>query len=221
MMNGLGMPPEEMAAPPSAPAGADPMADPMMDSGDEMTPGTEPASPEEQAMYDKFVSLALLALYDDKMMPRTVAHLTKQGNKAAAVGEVAAGIFQRVHQSAKESGAQVTGDVLINAVAEIVEATVELSDKKAGTDLTPEQIDEALYKAMDVIRKMMKKSGDYTDEMKGEDAAALQAMSESGEIDRLTGGSGRRKPEAPADPAMPADPAAMPAEPAMPAGLGV
>jgi hypothetical protein len=189
--------------PPEAP-GAMPM-------GEEMTPGSEPASPEEQAMYDKFVSLSLLALYDDKMMPRTVAHITKQPNKAVAVGEVAAGIFQRVYASAKESGAEVPGDVLINAMAEIVEATVELSDTKAGTDLTPEEMDEALYKAMDVARKMLKQAGDYTDEMKAADAAELQAMSESGEIDRITGGSGR-VPEA--EPAMAA-------EPAMPAGMGV
>jgi hypothetical protein len=204
MMNGLGMPPEEMAAP-TAPAM--PGADPMMDGGEEMTPGTEPASPEEQALYDKFVSMALLALYDDKMMPRTVAHLTRQTNKAAAVGEIAAGIFQRVYASAKQSGAEVPGDVLINAMAEIVEAVIEVSDTKAGTNFTPDQIDDALYKAMDVVRKMMKKSGDYTDEMKAADAAELQAMSESGEIDKITGGSGRRKPEMPADPMMPADPA--------------
>jgi hypothetical protein len=198
-MNGLGMPmpPQEAAMPPEAP-GAMPM-------GEEMTPGSEPASPEEQAMYDKFVSLSLLALYDDKMMPRTVAHITKQPNKAVAVGEVAAGIFQRVYASAKESGAEVPGDVLINAMAEIVEATVELSDTKAGTDLTPEEMDEALYKAMDVARKMLKQAGDYTDDMKAADAAELQAMSESGEIDRITGGSGR-VPEA---------------DPAMPAGMGV
>lgn len=201
MMNGLGapMPPEEVQQVPAAPMAGVP-------EGDEMTPGTEPASPEEQEMYDKFVSMALLALYDDKMMPKTVDHLTKQTNKPAAVGEVAAGIFQRVYASAKQSGAQVPGDVLINAMAEIVEATVELSDKLAGTDLTPDQIDEALYKAMDVTRKMLKESGDYTDEMKGQDAAMLQSMSQSGEIDQITGGSGR---------------APQPSQPAMPAGNGL
>lgn len=186
MMNGLGTPP--------------PVEDQAMPQEEAITPGTEPASPEEQAMYDKFVSMALLALYDDKMMPRTIEHLTKQPNKGVAVGEVAAGIFQRVYASAKEGGAEVSGDVLVNAMAEIIEATVELSDKKAGTDLTPDEIDEALYKAMDIVRKMMKQSGDYTDEMKAQDAAALQAMSENGEIDAITGGSGRVQKTAPGAP---------------------
>lgn len=192
MMNGLGspMPPQE----PSQPMAKEAMPQ------DDVTMGTEPASPDEQAMYDKFVSMGLLALYDEKMMKRTVDHLTKQPDKAAAVGEVAAGIFQRVYASAKEGGANVPGDVLINAMTEIVEATVELSDKKAGTDMTDDEIESALYKAMDIVRKAMGQTGEYSDDMRGQDAAALQAMSQNGEIQALTGGSAPTEPTTPAPP---------------------
>jgi len=190
---GLGMP----LAP------AQPTAPQAMPTEQEMTAGTVEASPEEQEMYDTFVSMALLALYDDKMMPKTVAHLKKQQDKAAAVGEIAAGIFQRVYASAREAGTEVPGDVLINALSEIVEGAVELSDAKAGTDLQEADIEDALYKALDIVRKAMDQSGAYTDDMKGADAMELQSMSQSGEIDAITGGSGRLANQEPAQGAMP------------------
>lgn len=192
-MAGLGTALQQPPAPqsaPMAPAGAPPAQGGMPPAAPqpEMTPGTEPASPQEQEMYDKFVSMALLALYDKKMMPKTLELLKGAGGAIEdKVGQVVAGITQRVYDSAKESGVQLPGDVVMNAVVEIVEAVVELAEKAKVAEFDQDMIDNCYYAAMDMIGQQAEAQGLYGDDMKANDAAALQQMSESGELQAITG----------------------------------
>jgi hypothetical protein len=181
-------------------------------SGPEMTPGNQPASPEEQDLYDKFVAMAFMALYDKKMMPKTLQYLAKPGgNIADKVGEVAAGIAQRVYASAKDSKIELPGDVVFNAVTEIVEAVIELAEKKGIAEFKDGMMETAYYKALDILGKQAEAQGIYTPDLKAQDAAALQQMSQSGELQQIVGST------APAG----APPQAGPAQPAPPARMGM
>jgi hypothetical protein len=186
-MAGLGMAMQQPMAPAAAPAPG-PAAPMAASPQPEMTMGTEAASPEEQEMYDKFVSMALLALYDQKMMPKTIEMLRAPGGAIEdKVGQVVTGITQRVYDSAKESGVELPGDVIMNAVIEIVEAVVELAEKSKIAEFDQAMIDKCYYAAMDMIGKQAAAQGLYGDDMKAQDAAALQQMSQSGELQAMTG----------------------------------
>ena len=66
--------------------------------------GVEDASPEEQALYNRVVALALLALYDEKMMPKTLKFIEQSSDPVEAVSAVASQIGMRVAAKAKEDG---------------------------------------------------------------------------------------------------------------------
>ncbi len=186
-MAGLGMAMQQPMAPAAAPAPG-PAAPMAAAPQPEMSMGTEAASPEEQEMYDKFVSMSFLALYDKKMMPKTLDMLRAPGGAIEdKVGQVVAGITQRVYDSAKESGVELPGDVVMNAVIEIVEAVVELAEKSKVAEFDQAMIDKSYYAAMDLIGQQAAAQGLYGDDMKAQDAAALQQMSQSGELQAMTG----------------------------------
>lgn len=215
-MAGLGMPPEAampgpapQAAMPAAPAPAMPPAE----AGSDVTMGSEAATPQEQEIYDQFVGMALLALYDAKMTPKTLAFLkAPKGKPVQKVADVASNITMRVIASAKEGGKTIPIEVIFNAMVEIVEAVCELAEQKAGLQLDEKMMGAAFERTLDSVGRQLEKSGDYPDAMKTQDAAAIQSMAASGELDGMAGAGGQQAPA-------PGLGAAPPVQPNVPMGV--
>lgn len=154
--------------------------------GGEATPmGLEPASEEEQGIYDTFVSMAMIALYDERMMPQLVRLLKSANDPVQAVAEIAASVAMRVYTKAQEDGAEIPGDVLLHAGREIVGLVIELAERAGIQPLTPEQAEEAFYAAADIFAGNAEEMGVYTEEIAKQDVQAINEMKASGRFDQV------------------------------------
>lgn len=169
---------------PTAPAEAPAPADPAAPRGQaEMAQG-EPASPEEQAIYDKFVSLALLHIHDGDTAPAIVEQMGR-GDPVEAIGNAAAQVAFAVMQKAEQAGEKVPPDVLLHGGKEVVEALVEVAETAGVADLDQEQTDMAFYQAADTFQDLMKSGGgvdpaaaedDFVNLMQGPNGQDLQRV---------------------------------------------
>ena len=144
--------------------------------------GTEAATPEEQAVYERFVSMALSALYDEKMVQKHVEAIKAAESPEAGVGEVASQVAMRVYTDAKKSGQNISGEVLLNAGQEIVEATVEIAEAGGVAEFDDKMMEMAFYIASDKFQKALTAMGDYNAERAQADVDGLNQMAESGEL---------------------------------------
>jgi hypothetical protein len=200
-MAGLGVTPDTARqgamAPGGAPAPAGPAAEPQ----------GEPASPEEQAIYNRVVGMAMLAVYDDKMVKKLAEMLTSAPDPVPAIGEIAANIAMRIYTFAKEEGTDIPGDVMLHAGKEIVEVIGELSEA-AGAAVDEQQLEMAYFHALDKFRVMAQQQGAYGEDAAQEDMEALRAMQGNGMLDEMMQRVAAMQGGAPA----PQKPGAMPAD---------
>lgn len=147
-----GLMPSMGAGAPSPVAGG---ADPMNDG--------EIAGPEEQALYDTFVSMGAMGLYDPEAMPDVVAMLRDSEDRLEGIAEVATAVTMRVLQAARAKGRKVGGDVLMHGGKEITELVVELAERGGG-ELSEEEAERAFFLAVDKFRAMADSAGIHEEE---------------------------------------------------------
>lgn len=163
--------------------------------------GTTPASPEEQAQYDQFVKNAMTMIYDDKMTPQILQNLEGGGNPMQGLARTTAMIVHRIEGDAERQGKELADGVVFNAGIEIGEDLADLQRTAGIADLSDDQMEQATYMAMDEYRNM----GGMDPKKAQAELADMQAMDESGELDRVAPGlrekamqaSGAPPPQAP------------------------
>lgn len=192
------IPPAATAPAPSAPRGFSSAMQPVPEGQDN---DGQIASPEEQEQYNIFVGMCAMALYDQKLMPDTVALLRDGGNRIESIAAVASSIVIRVLEAAQAADQKIGGDVLIHAGREVVELVGELSERGSGEDIPEEELERAFYVAVDRFRTAAQRKGLYTPEDMAGDVAALQEADARGDFDGMTGGNPDAAPVAPVDPA--------------------
>lgn len=174
-----GAPMEPGATPPQAQPGAAPAPAPPQGDAAQGTPAT----PEEQALYNRVVAMAMLAIYDDKMAPKLADRLKKAPDVVEMIGEISATMAMRVYTELKSSQ-PVPGDVMMHAGKEIVETVGELAEA-VQVEVSADDLERAFYHALDKFRSMAQQSGDYGEEQATEDAAALREMDQSGAFNQI------------------------------------
>ena len=147
--------------------------------------GGEPASPEEQALYDKFVSMAMLHIYNDKVLPKIVDSLNDGDEPRRAIGQAAANVGYAVYTKAREAGQQIPGDIILNGGQEIVEALVEIWEKANGKDLPEGEADAAFYWAADTFRELVQSDGTLNKEAVEADMQTFKQMEADGSLQRM------------------------------------
>lgn len=145
----------------------------------------EEASPEEQALYNKVVSAAMLGLYDKSVLPQIVQTLKGSDDPAGGIAEVAATMAMRVFTFAQEEGTTIPGDVMLHAGKEIVEVVAEIAERLAGLQVDEAMIEEAYYRALDRFRSMAQQQGLYGEDAMQEDVAMLRQMKQDGRLDQV------------------------------------
>jgi len=144
--------------------------------------GLQDATPQEQEIYDRFLSMAVIALHDDKMLPKTVEFLRSAPSPVEGIAEVASQLTLRVYTEARDKGMDVPGDILLNAGAEVIEAVVEVVEEAGIATISEEQMEVAMYAAADKFTKAAADMGVYDAQKAQTDLDGLNSMADSGEL---------------------------------------
>ncbi len=147
-------------------------------------------SPEEQAQYDQFVDQALSAIYDEKSLPGVIESLKGNGNPVDGLANTAVSIVTRVQDSAEKAGQALSVDVLFMGGAEILEDLAGLSEKVGIHTFTPEEVEGALFQAMDLYREQKGRDGGggQLAAQSKQDFSELVALDKAGELDKVQPG---------------------------------
>lgn len=156
-------------------------------------PGEQMASPEEQAVYERFVARGINLIYDERMLERVIDMLST-GDPKQALGATAASIATRVFDMAQQAGQELSGDVVLHGGVEIFEDLANLASVAGIYDFNGDQdaLEGAFFIAMDEFRAA---NGDKMDpEAFKADLAELDAKDKAGtlrdEIMALPGAGG-------------------------------
>ncbi len=142
-------------------------------------------SPEEQEIYNRVVAMAMLAIYDKKMMPKTIKFIEQSDDPVDGVAEIVSQIGMRVYSKAKEKGFDIPGDVMLHAGQEIVEEVINLAEAAGVAEFTPQQAEAAFYAAADKFGQAGRKMKIYSEEQGRADMAELDRMTDAGEFDDM------------------------------------
>ncbi len=166
----------------SAPAGGVPA--PGQGGGEEQSN----VSPEEQRIYDQFVDNALSAIYDEKSLPSIIESLKGDGNPVDGLANTAVAVVTRVQDSAEKAGQELSPDVVFPAGSEILEDLANLAGEAGIHEFTPEEVEGALFQAMDIYREMKGRDGGAARPQLVEDFNNIVAVDKAGRLDEVVPG---------------------------------
>lgn len=157
-------------------------------------PGSVEASPEEQAIYEKFVAKASLAMYDEKTMPSILQMMNEGDDPKEGVARAAATIVLRVARAAEEAGEPVPGEIKMNAAIEVVEALCEMAQVAGIKDFTEEEMEGIYYLAVDHYRVELQNSGQLDKEAADADFNAMLEADQQGQLKDMMGVEQQQEP---------------------------
>ena len=134
------------------------------------------ASPEMQSLYNRFVGACMLAIWDEKFMPKALKLFQQSPNQTDAMASIAAGVVQRVFAGAKKQGSQMPIEVMIHGGLEVVQQVADLASAAGVEGIEPDEIETAYYLAADKVRDALTKSGDLDASAADQDLEQLRSM---------------------------------------------
>jgi len=171
---------------------AGPVADAIPEEGAAQGPSgisTEPqqASAEEQDLYNRFVSKAFMLIYDEKFLPKAVDMLAGEGDPKEGLARLTSSVVVRIMKAAKESGAELGGDVLFHGAKEIFEDLAELSRVSGVFDYSqdPDALEGAYFRALDHFRMTLQEGGEIDQPAAQADLDMLQKMDAEGKLEGM------------------------------------
>lgn len=136
----------------------------------------EAASPEEQALYERFTRRALQYLYDKEATSKIVAIAEGAADPQTGIGSAAATVAQFVINEMKKSERRAPPpEIVLAGTEEIVAAIGELTQAGTGKEIGQETLNGAMMAAADNLRLNMSRSGDYSQEMAKADVEEMKA----------------------------------------------
>lgn len=157
--------------------------------GDEPQPNV---TPEEQAQYEMIVKNALEIIYpkgEEALSPEVSKSLTGSDKPVLNLALTAVTVIQGLVASAKQAGKPLDQEVLFHAGTQILEELAEAAEAFKIHDYSEEDVEHALYLAVDMYREQATQAGDINpDEMKGL-FAELQQADQEGRFDELAPGA--------------------------------
>lgn len=166
------------AAAPTQPAAAKPA-----EAGDESN-----VSPEEQTQYDEFVTNGMSLLHNEKGLSALLQSIQGDGNPVEGLANTVASVVIRVEDSAQQQGAEISGDVLMHGGTELLEQAAELAQEAGIHDFSDDDLESALYLAMDIYRTTRQQQGKLPTEQLGQDMQELQAAEQDGSLEKAIPG---------------------------------
>ena len=135
--------------------------DQMQETSASGTDMVQQATPEEQALYEKFVAKAWMLVYDPKMFPKIIEMLQGGGDPMEGLARATATIVARIASMAEQAGQKLSGDVILHAGKEVFEDLAELSGRAGIKDFAADEdaMEGAFFRAMDHFRTMLQGAG--------------------------------------------------------------
>jgi hypothetical protein len=147
-------------------------------------------TPEEQEVYETFVSQAQLAIYTPETTASFLKVMKASSDPVSELGKFAANVAFRVVQAAQEQGVDIDDEIILQGGAEIVEVLVEVSEEGGGPNFEPDQVDGAFYAAADEYRSLMEGAGQVDTEGAKANMQDFAAAEQSGELEQMLQGAG-------------------------------
>lgn len=145
-------------------------------------------TPEEQEQYNQFVTNGMQAMYDEKSLPQMLQAIQGDGNPVEGLANALVMLVTRLEDSAEQAGQKISGDVMLHGGTELLEQMADLSKEAGMHDFNKQELEEALYTAMDLYRGFRQEQGKLEPEPYVQDIQALQAAEESGNVDDVMPG---------------------------------
>jgi hypothetical protein len=145
--------------------------------------GGRRASPEEQEVYEKFVAASMMVLWDRKSATKYAQALRTSPEPKETAAEIAAQIGFRVLKGAADAGSPLPGHIVLAGGMEIATQVGEMAEK-SGVKMTPQDVEQVYYMALDKGRVMAQKAGLIDQDMVSRDAAMLDKMGQDGRLDQ-------------------------------------
>lgn len=158
------------------------------DTGADDTPNV---SPEEQAMYDKFVDNGLSLIFDEKAAPQLLNRIKSAPNPVEGLAATTVMVVSRLRDSAENSGQQIEPAVLLHGGAELMENIAMLAKASGVHEYSESEMEQATYAAMDQYGDQAVKSGKVDKQAVAQDFQEMMAADKAGQIDQLLPGLGK------------------------------
>ena len=146
-------------------------------------------APEEQQQYDEVVRNAWTLVYGQGPRGPALQATLKTigaGDPVDGLALSTVTLMKRVIDSAAQNGVEIGGDVKLHAGAEVMADLAELARVAKIHEFTPEEIERAGYRAMDLFREA---EGGHLDRTAAQrDMQALIEADRTGELDRVVPG---------------------------------
>lgn len=168
----------------------------MMPQGGPAAPGagaapqlgeTVQASPEEQALYERFIARAYDLVYSQEVMPKVLALLGGGGDPVEGLASATAMVIGRVLGAAEAAGQNIPGDVLLHAGTAVFEdlASLAVTAGIADFDQDRDKLETAYFRALDMVRTTLQESGKMDQASAKADLDQLMAADQDGRLEQM------------------------------------
>jgi len=148
-------------------------------------PERQPASPEEQRVYDAFVKGIYRTVFHDKsrISPLVQEIVDDKGDPKTDLAVAAAGVVHAAAQSAKTQRRPVPVDIQFAALEEIVASLADFVEKVTGRQMFAQDVlDGVFLTSASILGDMLVNSGDLSREEAQRDLAELGAKDRAGQL---------------------------------------
>ena len=155
--------------------------------GDEMGEAQEEGpeanvSPEEQAVYDRFMNEAYKMVYGKDRWPTVLRQISSAPDKPDALATMVSMVALRIATAAKKAQSPISGDVLLAGASELMETMAEDFEKFGAATFSTADLETALYRGMDKFREAAQQSGLLTMEDADADVRMLAEADQNGQL---------------------------------------
>lgn len=140
------------------------------------------ASPEEQQLYNQFVGLSMILLYDKKFMQRAIEMIRAEQTVMEGVAKVAALVAYRVYEDGQKKGKEIPASVVVHAGMEVIQLVSEMAMAAGFEPMNEQETELAYYGAADKFRDLMEKSGMIDPAQLDADRAEIEQMQQDGRL---------------------------------------
>lgn len=173
--------------------GGGPDTAPMPNPGKE---GDQPnVSPQEQAQYTKFVDNGLKVIFDRKTVPGLLKRIKAGDSPAEGLASSTVMIVTALKDSAERQGQQIDDAVLLHGGQELMENIAELSNAAKVHTFTPDEIESAMYSALDQFGTREMERGTLDKEKLAREFQTMMDADKAGKIDDVIPGLSQRARE--------------------------
>lgn len=157
-------------------------------------------SPEEQTQYDEFVTNGMSLLHDEKGLSSLIQSIEGDGNPVEGLANTVASIVIRIEDSAQKQGIEISGDVLMHGGTELLEQAADLAEQSGVHEFSDDELESALYLAMDIYRTTRQQQGKLPTDQLGQDMQELQTAEQDGSLEKQFPGITKYAEKSPAQP---------------------